>query len=162
MSEESSTLRAIYSGWQNYQELLVGALQPLNQEQLSFRSAPHLRTIEEIATHMIGARGRWFGSPIGDGDNRLASYSRWDRRGGPVRSAAEIVEGLQYTLEYIHKQVASWTVEDWGVTVSGESSSEPAEIPKQWIIWHLIEHDLHHGGEISLTMGIHHLKAPDL
>ena len=25
---------------------------------------------------------------------------------------------------------------------------------RQWVIWHLIEHDVHHGGEISLTLGM--------
>jgi len=30
------------------------------------------------------------------------------------------------------------------------------------VIWHLIEHDLHHGGEIALTLGLHGLAAPDL
>jgi uncharacterized damage-inducible protein DinB len=33
---------------------------------------------------------------------------------------------------------------------------------RQWIIWHVIEHDLHHGGEISLTLGNHGLTALDL
>ena len=33
---------------------------------------------------------------------------------------------------------------------------------RQWIIWHLIEHELHHGGELSLTLGVHGLAAPDL
>ena len=33
---------------------------------------------------------------------------------------------------------------------------------RQWIIWHVIEHDLHHGGEISLMLGMHGLVAPDI
>jgi uncharacterized damage-inducible protein DinB len=44
----------------------------------------------------------------------------------------------------------------------GEGTHEPSLITRQWVIWHLIEHDLHHGGEISLTMGMYRLKAPDL
>ncbi|HEX4716084.1 MAG TPA: DinB family protein [Ktedonobacteraceae bacterium] len=30
---------------------------------------------------------------------------------------------------------------------------------RQWIIWHVIEHDLHHGGEISLILGTHGLTG---
>jgi uncharacterized damage-inducible protein DinB len=33
---------------------------------------------------------------------------------------------------------------------------------RQWIIWHLIEHDLHHGGELFYTLGAHGLRVPDL
>lgn len=29
----------------------------------------------------------------------------------------------------------------------------PDEIPRGWIIWHVIEHDLHHGGEFSYSLG---------
>jgi uncharacterized damage-inducible protein DinB len=36
------------------------------------------------------------------------------------------------------------------------------EVSRAWVIWHLIEHDLHHGGEISLTLGMHGLHAIDI
>ncbi|GER91949.1 hypothetical protein KDW_61110 [Dictyobacter vulcani] len=33
---------------------------------------------------------------------------------------------------------------------------------RQWVIWHLIEHDLHHGGELSFVLGAHNISAIDL
>jgi hypothetical protein len=33
---------------------------------------------------------------------------------------------------------------------------------RKWVIWHLLEHDLHHGGELSFVLGMHGLAAPDL
>jgi len=27
------------------------------------------------------------------------------------------------------------------------------------VVWHVLEHDLHHGGEISLMLGLHRLQA---
>ena len=160
MDVSQSALDAIYAGWQNYQSLLVDALAPLSPEQLAYQSARNLRSIEAIATHMIGARGRWFAPPLGDGDKQLARLSRWDRRGGPVRSSEEIVQGLRYTLDYLQSTISGWTPDEWQDTIPGEDENEPEVISRAWIIWHLIEHDLHHGGEISL--GMHKLKAPDL
>jgi len=162
MDVSQLTLEAIYSGWRNYQGLLVTALAPLTAEQLALQSASHLRSIEEIATHIIGARARWFAPPLGDGSKPLDAYRRWDRRGEPVRNVAEIVQGLQFTLAYLHNAIARWTLDDWQQTMPGEGSHEPAVITRQWAIWHLIEHDLHHGGEISLTLGMHKLSPPDL
>jgi len=162
MDVYQSSIEAIYAGWRNYQSLLVSALTPLNPEQLSLQAASNLRSIEGIATHMIGARARWFAPPLGDGDKQLATFSRWDRRGGQVRSAVEIVQGLQFTLDYIHAAIARWTPSEWQGTMPGEGSHEPAVITRQWAVWHLIEHDLHHGGEISLTLGMHKLTAPAL
>jgi hypothetical protein len=33
---------------------------------------------------------------------------------------------------------------------------------KRWYNWHAIEHDLHHGGELSFALGMHGLPAIDL
>ena len=162
MDVNQTTLQAIYDGWHHYQELLIAALAPLTPGQLAFQSATNLRSIEAIATHIIGARGRWFAPPLGDGNKQLAAFSRWDRRGGPVRTTAEIITGLQFTLDYVHTTINHWTPSDWQATVPGEGLYDPAVDTRQWVIWHLIEHDLHHGGEISLTLGMHKLTAPDL
>jgi uncharacterized damage-inducible protein DinB len=32
----------------------------------------------------------------------------------------------------------------------------------QWIIWHVLEHDIHHGSEISTTLGVHGLPVVEL
>jgi uncharacterized damage-inducible protein DinB len=162
MDVSKASLGAIYAGRLNYQSLLIDALARLKANQLALQAAPHLCSIEAIATHMIGARRRWFASPLGDGDKHLASLSRWDHRGGPVRSAEEIVQGLRYSLDYIRNTIIGWSPSDWQETIPGEDSHKPQVITRPWILWHLIEHDLHHGGEISLTMGIHKMKAPYL
>ncbi|HEY6285010.1 MAG TPA: hypothetical protein VIX20_05065 [Ktedonobacteraceae bacterium] len=41
-------------------------------------------------------------------------------------------------------------------------SSQYIILSRQWVIWHVIEHDLHHGGELSFSLGAHNLAAPDL
>jgi uncharacterized damage-inducible protein DinB len=30
------------------------------------------------------------------------------------------------------------------------------------VLWHVLEHDLHHGGELSLALGMHGLPALDV
>ncbi len=161
MSGQAALIDTIYAGWRNYQALLVAALALLKPEQLSIRPAPRLRSIEAIATHMIGARARWFAPPLGDGNKQLTAFGRWDRRGGPVRSAVELVRGLLFTFDYIHAAIAGWSPEEWQQTIPGEEP-EPEIITRAWVIWHLIEHDLHHGGEISIILGMHKLTAPNL
>lgn len=60
MNEEPSLNPTIYAGWYDYQSRLIAALAPLTDVQLGLRVEPGIRSIEEIVTHMIGARGRWF------------------------------------------------------------------------------------------------------
>lgn len=161
MEEYKSLVEAIFTGWRDHAALLIHALEPLTPEQLALRPALNLRSIEAIATHIIGARARWFSPPLGDGDKLLARYGRWDRRGGPVREVGEIVQGLSYTFDFIQNAIARWTPQAWQETMPGEEH-EPEVLTRQWVIWHLIEHDIHHTGEISLALGMNKLKAPDL
>ena len=32
-------------------------------------------------------------------------------------------------------------------------------LSRAWILNHVMEHDLHHGGELALTLGMHGLKS---
>jgi uncharacterized damage-inducible protein DinB len=162
MSDLPSTIATIYSGWETYQGLIAAALRPLTREQLALSAAPGLRTIGQISAHMIGARARWFHGLMGDGLPAFEPLGRWDRHDAPPRDAAELAHGLAATWQGMQAAIASWTPADWQETFPGEPPSEPAVMTRAWVIWHLIEHDLHHGGEISLTLGVHGLSAPDI
>ena len=160
MSEAQSMVSTIYAGWQTYQSRLITALAPLTDVQLGLRVAPGLRSIEEIVTHMIGARSRWF--MIDEDTEELAEFARWDRPDMPIRSAAELVEGLESTWRLMQDAIAHWTPEAWQRTYPGDEPGDPPVITCRWIIWHLLEHDLHHGGEVSLTLGLYGYAAPDI
>ena len=162
MAGETPPLAAIYDGWRGYQDLLIGALAPLTAEQLNLLAVPSLRSVGEIAAHIIGARAHWFHALMGEGGDEFALLGRWDRRGAPARSAAELVQGLEATWRGMQAAMARWTAEEWQQTWPGEDESEPEVITRPWVIWHLIEHDVHHGGEISLTLGAHGVHALEL
>jgi uncharacterized damage-inducible protein DinB len=161
MTNDQMFVAAIYQGWHDYQMTLIRALEPLSAEQLALRPAPRLRSIGMIATHMIGARARWFYLLMGEGGDDFKSMGRWDRRGARPRRAEELISGLERTWDGMQAAIARWTPEQWIETYPGEAS-EPETITRQWVIWHLIEHDLHHGGEISLILGAHVLRGLDL
>jgi len=83
----------------------------------------------------------------------------WDVDDQPQRTAAELVHGLRETWQMIAECLARWTPEDLDqqfTTRLGNTFS------RQWILWHVIEHDLHHGGELFFTLGMHGLPTPEL
>jgi len=162
MAEDTMTLAAFYKGWYNYQMLLSKAIAPLTSNQLALSAAPGLRSINTIVRHIIGARARWFHNVMGVGDQEFASLGKWDRRDAPEREAAELVSGLEISWRVMQKALASWTPADMQQSYKNDPGDEPEIFTRQWVIWHLIEHDLHHGGEVSLTLGMHGLVAPDL
>ena len=84
MTDDQTTLQRFYTSWALYQDLLLTALAPLTAEQLALQAAPNLRTIGSIATHMIGARARWFHRLMGGGGPGFA-MSTWTSLGEKAR-----------------------------------------------------------------------------
>jgi len=44
-------------------------------------------------------------------------------------------------------------------TFQDDQHGKIVHFSRAWVIYHLVEHDLHHGGEVSLTLGMHGLKV---
>ncbi len=161
MTTPQSTFLVFSQGWKNYHDLLIKAIAPLSADQLALRSAPHLRSIGESVLHIIHARASWCSEDLHEGGEVMASIEVWSRSDMPTRSAAEMVNALETTWQMMQEVIARWTPDEWE-QVLGDTPEEPDTFTRSWVIWHLIEHDLHHGGEISLTLGMHGLEAPDL
>lgn len=162
MTEDKGLILSIFDGWHAYQEVMTETKAWLTLDQLALRAAAHMRSVGEIAAHIIGARARWFYLLIGEGGDEFEAFGRWDRRGEKARNAEEIVRGLEATWIGMHDAIDRWSQEDWDRTWPGESDSEPEVISRQWVIWHLIEHDVFQGGEISITLGARGVPAVEL
>jgi uncharacterized damage-inducible protein DinB len=161
MAEQQINLLSFYKGWDTYQALLIKAVAPLSSEELALRVAPHLRPVGENVAHIISGRVSNF-LVMGEARAEMAPLEKWDERGAPPRSAAELVSGLESTWQMIQMALVRWTPADLeDVFVDGQGEKAP-RFTRQSIIWSTIKHDLHHGGEISLTLGAHHVEALDL
>ena len=158
MTNNQPTLLTYYKGWDAYQDLLSKAIAPLSADQLTLSAAPHLRSISVIAAHIISARIWWFHFVMGEGSADFEPMVTWDDDGSLPHTAAELVNTLEITWQMIQNSLAHWTPTDLEQTFTRRSSI----VSRQWVIWHIIEHDLHHGGELALTLGMHGLTAPDL
>ncbi|HEV7126724.1 MAG TPA: DinB family protein [Ktedonobacterales bacterium] len=162
MSETNVTLAILSQGWHVYQEHLSAALAPLSADQLALRAAPGLRSIDEIARHVIAVRSRWYHMALGVGDNAFAAIGQWDGAGSPPRAASELVSGMAETWQVMQEALAGFTPADLQGTIERERDGKMHSLARGWVVWHVIEHDLHHGGEISLTLGMNGLQAPDI
>jgi uncharacterized damage-inducible protein DinB len=178
MAEDNFTLMTFYSSWKAYQNRLEAALAPLTAEQLALRAAPGLRSIGENALHIIGCRVFWLIQALGeDGGEAMKAYARWNEVAleapyatwsevglaldARAPSGAELARGLDRTWQFMADCLARWSPADMQQTFSDEEddNSDGTGVSRAWVIWHVLEHDLHHGGEISLTLGMHGLQA---
>lgn len=162
MSETNVTLAIISQGWQTYQNRLSEALAPLSLEQLALCAAPNLRSIDELALHIIAVRAGWFHDALGEGGEDFAAFSQWDEPDSPPRPASELVSGLEVTWRVIQEALARFTPANLQESIQKERGGRSYTFTRGWVVWHVIEHDLHHGGELAYSLGMHGLKAPDI
>jgi uncharacterized damage-inducible protein DinB len=159
-------LGEFYRGWDVYQGLLIGAIAPLDQAQLDLAPAPHLWSVRMIACHIVAARAWWFHSWMGEGSSEFGRMTNWDEDEAlATRPAAEIVRGLEGSWSVIKSGLGRWSPSDLTKEFVRPVPNEAGERPnrsRQWIVWHLVEHDLHHGGEISFSLGMHGITGIDL
>jgi uncharacterized damage-inducible protein DinB len=121
-----------------------------------------LRSIEELARHIIGVRAGWFHNILGEGNDTFGAYHEGDRPDAPPRTARELVEGLAATWRVMQSALARSTPEDLTETLTGVRKGHSYAHQRGWVVWHVLEHDLHHGGEIGFSLGMHGLTAPEL
>lgn len=160
MADENFTLTTIYAQWKSYQERIKDSVAPLTAEQLTLRAAPGLRSVGENVAHIIGCRAGWFTyvlkEEVGD---EVKAMTAWDERDATPRTAAELVQGLDATWAMMADRLARWTDEEMRQTFEDDWDGEIVHLSRAWIVYHVMEHDLHHGGEVSLTLGMHGVPA---
>ena len=92
----------------------------------------------------------------------MNEYMLWGQRESPGRSGAELARGLEDTWAFIEARLQRWTPADCAMTFPDEYDGQVVEVSRSWVIYHVLEHDLHHGGEISLILGMNGLQSLDL
>jgi len=168
-----AALRPFHEGWANHQELVIEALRGLTAEQLDLRAAPHQWAIWQLVGHVAGSRAYWFHDNLGEGDSSTRDLFRvesttvpglpledagWEDDEDHPRTAEELVDGLRRTWTIVDDCLRSWTPEELDGSVVRPSRTHH----RGWVVWHVMEHDIHHGGEISQILGSNGLPGLDL
>jgi uncharacterized damage-inducible protein DinB len=164
MAEQVAPLATLYKpGWEHYQHALVHTIAPLSSEQLALSLGLEQRSIGELLEHMLGARYNWFHLWMGEGDPNLDWNDDEDSDEPTAYKAASLVALFEKSWHVISSALDRWTSADLEQLFSPPAShqawlrkqglAEESPHTRQWIVWHVMEHEIHYGGELSLTLG---------
>ncbi|MBL8080258.1 MAG: DinB family protein [Anaerolineales bacterium] len=160
--QTQSTLEVIYENWRSYNKKLCNSIAPLTNQQISLQPAAHMWPLGQLVQHIISVRAGWFSGTLQDADEAMNAYMLWGQRDSSRRSAVELVQGLDETWAFIEARLQRWTPADCARTFPDEWDGQKYELSRSWVIYHVMEHDLHHGGEISLLLGMNGLQGIEL
>jgi uncharacterized damage-inducible protein DinB len=152
-----------YKGWETYQQGLVETIAQLSSVQLATPLASEQRSVGELLDHMIGARFNWFHLWMGEGNPDFDWNDDEDNNEPTVYKAASLVAMFEKSWHVISSALNCWTSADleqlflppashqaW---LRNQGLEESPPHTRQWIVWHVLEHEIHHGGELSLALG---------
>lgn len=160
--QSQSTLQVIYENWRGYQAKLRDCILPLTEEQLMLQPVRGMWHIQQLAQHIISVRAGWFSGTLQDADDAMTEYMEWGQYESPARTGEELARGLDETWAFMESRMQRWTPEECAQTFPDEWEGNIDYVSRNWVIYHVLEHDLHHGGEISSILGMHGLRAPNL
>ncbi len=163
MTDQIIPLKHVYEGWEGYQQSLVDAIAPLTGEQLASRPAPDLRSVGELASHIAVGRIDWFNRMGAPGSAELV---RQVAAAGPesamAQDAGALVHWLEASWDMIAMTLDQWTVSDLHKTYRLSFQGQIYAISRQWTIWRILSHDIHHGGQLAVMLGIQGIAIPEL
>lgn len=145
--------------WQRYQDLLIRAIAPLTADQLAFRLGTQ-RSAGEIAIHMVRIRAWYLHGIMGEGGADMEALLQWDESGVVPRTSAELLAGIDQTWQLLTACLARWTAEDLRDTFFLDWLGH--DTTRGFVVWHILEHEIHHGGELSFTLGSYGLPGVDV
>jgi uncharacterized damage-inducible protein DinB len=163
MIGNNPSLAAIFDGWDGYHTSIVHAIEPLTVEQLRWRPKPKLRSVGEVASHIAFGRISWFARMPAPGSAVLEA--RAAAFGGEAVAAedhAAILAWLGDSWQMIVDTLNQWTTADLAHTYRHEYHGQVYAVSYQWTIWRILTHDIHHGGELALLLGLQGLEVPEL
>ncbi len=174
MSNASDSLLTVFDGWNGYQQSIVNAVNPLTREQLAWRPAENFSSVGELVRHISLGRLTWLTRMDAPGSADVAGQiSAWvvdsdgnrDIAEGSVaitEHPAELVRWLEITWQVIENTLRSWSTADLSQAYPHRWNGEMYAVSRQWTIWRVMNHDIHHGGELSLMLGLQGIEAFEL
>ena len=167
-------LSTVFDGWGGYQTSLVHAIEPLSADQLAWKPSESLRSIGEISRHIAMGRVNWFLRMKAPGSEVLAAkIAAWDfdPHGNRYiretditihRDAGALAGWLNNTWDMVDQTLQAWTVEDLAVSYRHVWRRDVYEVSRQWTVWRVMAHDIHHGGQIARILAERGIDAFEL
>jgi uncharacterized damage-inducible protein DinB len=135
-----------FSHWKQVRADLLSTLDKFSDDELRYVPFNTSWSVGHIVLHIAEAEDGWFRHAVTRELEEFPEYSleNYPRKEDIKSLLAAVHARTQQYLESLNDSDTSHVVEvPWGES-----------IPLVWIIWHAVEHEIHHRAELSLILGL--------
>ena len=140
-------LNQSFSHWEEIRAGLLKIIDKFSKADLSYKPFPASWPAGRIMLHIADAEEGWFRYAI---TRELPAWpehftlENFPTKADITSALTEVHERTKAYLESLEEAEAEKIIKvPWG-----------QEFPLRWIIWHVLEHEIHHRGELSLILGM--------
>jgi hypothetical protein len=156
------SIRLFYDRWPQYNRRLTEIVGTMTDEQLAIRPSPEHWPMWAIAAHTAGTRVYWLCHVLGEPGAESTPWADpnaegWEDDLDHPRNATELVRALDSTFAIVDGVLDRWTPEMLGQEFERYYRDQRQLHSRTSVLQRLLTHDAYHVGELTQTMGIHHL-----
>lgn len=138
-------LNEMFSHWEQVRADLIKTLDSFAPSELLYVPFEGAWSVGQIGLHIADCEDNWLHGVVG---GEIEPWIFYDIADYPTHE--EIKKILEKARERTVKLLNQFTHEDLDRRFE---LPEGQALPLSWIIWHVLEHEIHHRGELSLILG---------
>ncbi len=140
-------LSQIFSHWKQVRADLLSTIDKFNDIDLTYAPFPISWPVGQIMLHIGDAEEGWFRYAV------TRELEQWPERYCLEKYPTK--EDIKTALGAVHARTEQY-LESLNGTSLAQLVAVPwgENLPLLWIIWHVVEHEIHHRGELSLILGL--------
>ena len=136
-----------FSHWKNIREGLIETIYKFKEAELDYLPFDGSRAVGDMMLHIADAEDGWFRFVVTrELDDWPTQYTlaNFPTRDTILGALDEVHDRTERYLDSLSTADLEKIIETpWGEQIS-----------LRWIIWHILEHEVHHRGELSLVLGL--------
>ncbi len=150
-------LAQVFSNYFAVRSQLIESVKTLSPEQLDWTVPNHPNSIGRLLAHIADTEFFWIGC-VARGCREKPDFSRFEQ--------ARHLDELLALLEQQHAEFSTFleeeNLDDWDDVFYElpQWVGEAEKFSKRWLVWHVVEHQARHRGQIFMLMRMQGLEVP--
>ena len=137
----------LFSHWVQIRNDLIDSIDHFDDDDLDYVLFPNSWSVGEIILHIASAGEGWFQHVVGQETDQWPADFKFKDHPSKDKIKGKLVEVHNRTIEFM----STLEIEDLNTIIDYPWDGNGS---LSWIIWHVIEHEIHHRGELSLILGM--------
>ncbi|MDD3730870.1 MAG: DinB family protein [candidate division Zixibacteria bacterium] len=149
-------LAEIFSNYYTVRQELMAVVERLTPDQLAFTAPNHPNSIARLLVHIAETEYGWL-DMVALKKETVFDSSRFEK----ISALPEILKLLEYHFDEFSRYLENEDLNDWDRVFYALPESD-VKVSKRWLVWHVVEHQARHRGQIFMLMRMQNLEVPNV